>query len=109
MKGEAVFSGDYKGLAEIKPEKAGRRVWKTRVEKASKYDKFANLWSEIDRDSGGLTATWVGQSAIQEASVICTTTMDRSFEKFLTQPHPPTFVSPIVLVLSPSPFRLVCI
>ena len=90
-KEESAFTGDYEGLNEVKPERVGRRVWRPRIIAGSKYDDFKNLWSEINRDISGLTAPWVAQSAIEEASVFCTTTMDRSLGELLSQPQPPTF------------------
>lgn len=90
-KEESIFAGDYEALEEFKPEREGRRAWEPRIRAGSKYREFNSLWTEIEREISGLTAPWVAKSAITEASVICTTTMDYWLDEMFSQSEPPTF------------------
>lgn len=90
-KEERAFAGGYKGLAKAKPEKVGKEMWKPRIKTGSQYSKFKDLWVDIESKISGLVAPWVSKSAIEEASVVCTTTTDFSLDNMLSEDEPPTF------------------
>ena len=72
-------------------EKVGKEMWEPRIKAGSRYSKFKDLWIDIESKISGLTAPWVSKSAIEEASVVCTTTTDFSLDDMLSEEEPPTF------------------